>query len=265
MIKNQQLKQSLKVLLPAIRNLSSPQEVSKEVVVQRKSRMEKLKQWLRKITVLIKRDNESVGDGDIAPSRVDNLYDFIGGDASFLSSDLDPIESLFVDGTNVLVTRLFCSIPVALGIRFMFCRETGADPKSVFVVKKIHKLNDGPKTDYYFRTEAMLLFREDLSKKFDEWFAKYSTRYHDSSDVCTIIPEIPTGVRVNHIPVEHGEHYNYHVPYCERDGYRVPTEELMNQWSWIVNNCEGKAFVTPDHWLFEIEEEAMHFKLIWGN
>lgn len=70
---------------------------------------------------------------------------------------------------------------------------------------------------------------------------------------------------VDWIPVVNSNHINgYLVPHNTGSDpvfHRVRPRDCLDQWEWITQNCNGKAWWHEGFWLFDTDADAVMFKL----
>lgn len=116
-------------------------------------------------------------------------------------------------------------------------------------------------SQYTFMSEmagtGWLLARGDLAKRMFmiQWDAL--CRRYEWDPLTDYVPQISS----NHVN-------GYMVPHSTGTDpimRRMQPHEAVDDWSWIVKNCQGKAWWHESFWLFESDADAVMFKLSRTN
>jgi hypothetical protein len=99
------------------------------------------------------------------------------------------------------------------------------------------------------------------AQEFKTWWDAYLERFGISKETLDakntdIFPELNTGDMLEGIICKHSG-----MKYVERLDFWNPGKAMFEEWCWIVKHCIGKVWVTPTHFIFEDQADAVLYKL----
>jgi hypothetical protein len=102
-----------------------------------------------------------------------------------------------------------------------------------------------------------LLFREgETLDNFNSWLAGYEKRFGKHTIKDTQLPIIAEGDELNGFLIKHQQ-----TPKGTYFGYPVASNEIFEQWLWIVKNTSQPVYFFNDYWVFTDKSELIMFKL----
>jgi hypothetical protein len=96
--------------------------------------------------------------------------------------------------------------------------------------------------------------RNDILNNFNDWLESYNNRFGINTKIPT--PET-SGLKVDGYLIKHEHKMNI---LNETQPFMI-SENLIKEWSWIVENVKYPVTMLSDYWIFQNEGDAVHFKL----
>jgi hypothetical protein len=107
--------------------------------------------------------------------------------------------------------------------------------------------------------DAFQIWWKDYVERFSLQYLSNSLTvdHRGNATLVDIFPEIPDSYTIE------GTTFNHEgMEYMPKLEFWNPSNNLFNQWCWIVENCKGNVWVTNKQFIFENASDAVLFKLV---
>ena len=143
---------------------------------------------------------------------------------------------------------------------FHFCMWLNTNSVCNFKALFDFALAENPIVDSHRSKPIWIMFGNKKDRtNFSQWLKKYRTRFIGNQIENTYVPRIPLDGRYTLSYVEISL-FDFDYSFGESN----ISEDAFEKWSWIINNCEKKAWCGDKFTAFSSDKDAVLFKLRWG-